>query len=89
LIILPQNQARVIIFDGLYSETRHERTDGISIIKHDPPIRKYFLDYLDEDGRACGIWDGPSYAAAIAAAEEWRRDGVIVDDQVSDIGGSA
>jgi hypothetical protein len=80
---------RVLFFDGLASETRHVRADGTTIVKHEPPVRKYFLDYHDEDGCVCGMWDGLSYADAIAAAEEWRRDGIVIDDRVSDEGGAA
>ncbi len=90
MIILPPNLPRVIIFDGLCSETRHEHADGITVIRHDPPVRAYFIDYVDEEGCAIGVWDGTSYAAACAAAHGWQqRDGVLIDDRVSDEGGRA
>jgi len=80
---------KVIIRDGYVSEVRHQRADGVSVTRHDPPLHQYFLDYVDDDGAAAGVWEGSSYAAACAAAHEWQAEGIHVEDQVSDEGGRA
>ncbi len=89
MIIPSPTQPRVIVRDGLVNETRFHRASGVEVILYDPPYRMFFIDFIDEQGDGITVWDGPTYADAIAAAEEWRRDGVLVDDRVSDEGGRA
>jgi len=50
MIILPQNQPRVVIRDELVNETRIHRASGVATILHDPPCRMFFIDLIDLDG---------------------------------------
>jgi len=80
---------KIVIRDGFVTEERHQHARGVSVTRHDPPLHQYFLDYIDDDGVAAGVWTGNSYAAACAAAHEWQVEGICVEDQVSDEGGRA
>ena len=86
-MIIPFPQApRVVISCALITKTTRHTGQGTFVVRHDPPMRRYFLDYEDCDG-CCGVWDGPSYAAALEAAREWVTDGVFIRDRTHETWG--
>ena len=81
-------QPRVVIHAGLVRETRYHHSAGVSVVQHTPPVRRFFLDYEDDDG-LIGVWDGESYAEALSAAQDWRSQGIAIVDRVAELRGHA
>ena len=81
---------RVVVSYGMVSETRTVGVNGTRRYRHDPPVLHFFVDVYALDGGRAGVWDGASYADALAAARDWVADGFRLDDQVArDAGGAA
>jgi len=71
------NSAKVVI----RFTTRFHRASGVTVEKHDPPLDRFFIDYVDADGGIChAVWEGEDYLAACAAAREWE---LPIEDTVS------
>ena len=79
----PLNSPRIVIDCAMLHETRLRHADGVMVTRHDPPVRRFFLEYSDRMGSAC-VWDGSSYAAAVFAAREWLDEEISIVDRVAE-----
>ena len=48
--------------------------------------RMFWLDFVDKDG-AVTVWSGSSKAAALAAANDWTRNGIRLIDKTESFHG--
>lgn len=73
------------ITSRLVAETQHASASGVHVVRNPKPVRTFFLELFDEEGRAC-VWDGDTHAEALLAANEWAVEGVPVRDHTDDRG---
>ena len=80
-IILFPKMPCVVIISRMIEETKRVTCDGSTLVRHDPPLLAYFIDYQDKDDFNCCVWDGFTYDGALAVARTWAEEGVAVCDR--------
>ena len=65
-------------------ETQTHNANGVTVVRNQRPVLTFFLDYIDDEGFSCCVWDGTTYDGAVSAAQSWAAERVAVRDHTDE-----